>query len=130
MDAPTREECAVNRTTSNTPLQALVILNDPIFVEAARVFAQNAVKTGSGFDARLNWAFARALNRAPRPEERRILADLYQKSLAHFRASPVEAKQFIAVGEAPAANLNPTELAATAMVTRAILNLHEVITRN
>src|SRR4029078_10987656 len=51
-DAPTREECTINRTTSNTPLQALVLLNDPIYVEAARVFAQNLLKEGRGFDDR------------------------------------------------------------------------------
>ncbi|HEV8145555.1 MAG TPA: PSD1 and planctomycete cytochrome C domain-containing protein [Bryobacteraceae bacterium] len=132
MDAPTREECAVNRVNSNTPLQALELLNDPIFVEAARVFAQNILKSGGAtFDARLNWAFTRALNRAPDPDERKILSGLYQKSLAHFRATPAAANQFATVGEAPTpATLNRADVAATAMVARAILNLHETITRN
>src|SRR5262249_6262034 len=81
MDAPTREECTVNRVNSNTPLQALVMLNDPIFVEAARVFAKNAIASGGAtFDTRVAWAFERALNRAPTLEERRVLADLYRKS--------------------------------------------------
>ena len=67
-DAPTREECTVNRVNSNTPLQALVLLNDPIYVEAARVFAQNILKHGgAACDARIDWAFQRAVDRAPTP---------------------------------------------------------------
>src|ERR671923_424044 len=66
-DAPTREECTVTRVSSNTPLQALVLLNDPIFVEAARAFAGNILRSGRGVD----WAFETATGRAPRPDERR-----------------------------------------------------------
>src|SRR5258708_27182722 len=123
LDAPTREECSVNRVNSNTPLQALELLNDPIFVEAARVFAQNILKSGGAtFDTRLNFAFARALNRAPHADERKILSGLYQKSLAHFRADTAAAETFATVGEAPApAALNRADLAATAMVARPIL---------
>ena len=64
-DAATREECTVNRSTSNTPLQALVLLNDPTYVEAARVFAQNAYAAGGSPEARIDWAFERAVGRAP-----------------------------------------------------------------
>jgi hypothetical protein len=132
LDAPTREECSVNRVNSNTPLQALELLNDPMFVEAARVFAQNILKSGGAtFDTRLNFAFGRALSRAPNADERKILSALYQKSLTHFRTNPAAANQFVNVGEAPTpAALNRADLAATAMVARAILNLHETITRN
>src|SRR5256885_9420379 len=77
-DAPTREECTVNRVNSNTPLQALVLLNDPIYVEAARVFAAEILKHGGNLD----WAFQKAVNRAPTPEERRILTSLQARSLA------------------------------------------------
>jgi hypothetical protein len=129
-DAPSREECTVNRAASNTPLQALVMLNDPIFVEAARVFAQNSLHTG-GFHARLNWAFARALSRAPTPQERRILSGLYATSLARFRASPENARRFLSAGDAPLPPGGATpQLAAMTTVTRAILNLHETITRD
>ena len=71
-DAPTREECTVSRSISNTPLQALDLFNDPIYVEAARVFAQHAAAQGTrgDFDAQLAWVFDRALNRAPTAEER------------------------------------------------------------
>jgi hypothetical protein len=131
-DAATREECTVNRVNSNTPLQALVLLNDPVFVEAARVFAQNILKNG-GLDLgqQLNWAFLQALGRRPGPEEREILAGLFRKSLAQFRAAPSEAKAFLAVGEAPLPKeIGAPRLAAMATVARAILNLHETITRN
>jgi Protein of unknown function (DUF1553) len=140
-DAPTREECTINRVNSNTPLQALVLLNDPIYVEAARVFAQKILQRfpAGGRDPtapadwalRVDWAFQRAVSRAPTPAERRALADLYAASLTQFRKSPDNARQLIHVGESPApASLPPAELAAMTTVTRAILNMHETITRN
>ena len=131
-DAPSREECTVNRMSSNTPLQALILLNDPIFVEAARVFAQNILKKGGPtLDARIDWAFLQAVSRKPTPAEREILADLHQKSLAEFAAQPQKAREFVRVGESPLATEGkPTELAAMTTVARAILNLHETITRN
>ena len=132
LDAPTREECTVNRVNSNTPLQALVLLNDPIFVEAARVFAQNTLRSGGKkFDDQLTWAFQRALNRAPEKEERRILTDLHSKGLRRFNSAPDAAAQFLSIGESPVAGeFDLRRLAAMSTVTRAILNLHETITRN
>jgi hypothetical protein len=131
-DASTREECTVNRVNSNTPLQALNLLNDPIFVEAARVFAQNALKKGGPtLNARITWAFMQALGRRPTPDESQILANLYQKSREDFRANPQRAVSLLEVGEAPVAkDLKPNDLAAMTLVTRAIVNLHETITRN
>jgi hypothetical protein len=136
-DAPTREECTVSRSISNTPLQALDLLNDPIYVEAARVFAENAAHGDSrapsppGFDAQLAWIFDRALNRAPSAEERSILRGLYERNLRRFSANPASAREFLSVGETPLApNVNIVRLAAMATVTRAVLNLHELITRN
>jgi hypothetical protein len=131
-DAPTREECTVNRVNSDTPLQALDLLNDAIYVEAARVFAEHILKDGGRTEAqRLDWAFFRALSRKPTPAERRTLAALYSKNLARFQAAPDDAKQLIRVGDAPvASNEPPAELAAMTTVARAILNLHETITRN
>ena len=134
-DAPTREECTVNRTGSNTPLQSLVLLNDKTFVEAARVFAQRMLADGGrAIDKRIEFAFERALNRAPAAGERAILRDLYVRELARFRAAPKDAAALVATGEAPlpspAARVNAVELAATTSVARAILNLHETITRN
>ena len=129
-DAPTREECTVSRSISNTPLQALDLLNDPIYVEAARVFAQNAASHGS-FDAQLAWIFDRALNRAPTAEEGSILRRLYERNLKRFATAPASAREFLAQGEMPLpANVNSVRLAAMATITRAVLNLHELITRN
>jgi hypothetical protein len=128
-DAPSREECTVNRVNSNTPLQALDLLNDPIYVEAARYFAQNVLKNG-GVDA-IDWAFERALGRRPAEKERQVLVKLYQESLTEFRADPKAAGDFIHTGEKPVdPHVKPAELAAMTAVTRAILNLHETITRN
>ena len=131
-DAPTREECTVNRVNSNTPLQALVLLNDPTYVEAARVFARNIIEQGGkSFDMKLNFAFSRALGREPSPEERDILTGLYTRNLARFRASPAKAREFLAVGESPNPHsLEPVHLAAMSTVARAILNMHETITRD
>jgi hypothetical protein len=131
-DAPSREECTVNRVNSNTPLQALVLLNDPIYVEAARVFAENTLKRGGQtLNAQLSWAFERAVGRKPTLPERRALADLYGKSLLRFRRDPVSAKNFLHIGDAPIPKeANAARLASMMTVTRAILNLSETITRN
>jgi hypothetical protein len=138
-DAPTREECTINRINSNTPLQALVLLNDPIYVEAARVFAQNLLRQDRTLDARIDRAFERTVSRDATAAEHRTLDDLYRKSLAEYRQSPEEAEALIHSGEAPlpaasalksGAPLGPAEFAALTVVTRAILNMHETITRN
>ena len=130
-DAPTREECTINRVTSNTPLQALVLLNDPIYVEAARVFAQNMLKHSHAWNDRIGWAFQRAVDRTPSPAERRILSDLYHQASEQFQHSPADAKALIQEGESPVPeDLKPAELAAMTTVARAILNMHETITRN
>jgi hypothetical protein len=131
-DAPSREECTVNRVNSNTPLQALDLLNDPIFVEAARAFAQNTLKNGGRtLDGQIDWAFVQALDRKPTPQERQILSDLHKQTVADLSAKPPRAQELLGIGEAPVdKKLKPTEVAAMTMVTRAILNLHETITRN
>lgn len=131
-DAPTREECTVNRVSSNTPLQALVLLNDPIYVEAARVFAAKALEQGGhGWKRQIDWAFVRALNRHPSKQESKILGGLHRASLKRFKHSQGEAQQLVSVGEAPVpTELKPNDLAAMTTVARTILNLHETITRN
>ena len=140
-DAPTRDECTVSRSISNTPLQALDLLNDPIYVEAARAFAQNAAAQGGtrpaspasqpSFNAQLAFVFDRALNRAPTAEERSILQRLYDRNLKRFAADTAGAREFLSSGETPLpANVNAVRLAAMTTITRAVLNLHELITRN
>jgi hypothetical protein len=126
-DAPTREECTVNRVNSNTPLQALVLLNDPIYVEAARAFASKILRHGGSID----WAFQEAVSRPPTGKERAILAGLHDRSLAQFKRSPAAAQSLIHEGEASVPqDLRPAELAAMTTVARAILNMHETITRD
>jgi mono/diheme cytochrome c family protein len=130
-DAPTREECVINRSNSNTPLQALVLLNDPVYVEAARVMAQNMMKGAAKLDQRIDWAFQRAVSRRASAAEQRTLARLYQNSLRQYRANPAEAKQLLSVGEAPLPQqARAPELAALTTLARAILNMHETVTRN
>lgn len=131
-DAPSREECTVNRVSSNTPLQALVLLNDPIYVEAARVFAEHILRHGGeSIERKIDWAFLRATGRRPNAEERSILRGLYDRNLQRFQREPAAALEFISAGEAPAAGgVRVPELAAMMTVARAILNTHETITRN
>jgi uncharacterized protein DUF1553/uncharacterized protein DUF1549/cytochrome c len=131
-DAPTREECTVDRPRSSTPLQALVLLNDPNFVEAARVFAQKTIKDGGASDAdRLTWAYRRALSRNPKPEEAAILTDLLTHHRDEFAKNVDGAKKLLAIGDsALPKDVTPAELAAWTSVARVILNLHETITRN
>jgi len=131
-DAPTREECTAQRPTSNTPLAALVLLNDPSFVEAARVFADRVLSEGGeSFDARLDDLYRRALSRKPDDTERALLSNLWNESLDFYRSDPEAANKLIAVGQKPVtAGSDPAELAAWTCVTRAVLNLNESITRN
>ena len=131
-DAPTREECTVNRVNSNTPLQALDLLNDPIFVEAARVFAENILdKGGNTVDAQLSWAFERSLERKPDASELKVLRDLHRNAALHFETDRTGAAGLLAIGESPLpATMKPEDLAAMTSVARVILNLHEAITRD
>ncbi|MCS5616986.1 MAG: DUF1553 domain-containing protein, partial [Pirellulales bacterium] len=131
-DAPSREECVAERPRSNTPQQALVLLNDPIYVEAARVFAQKLMSEGGeSLAERINWAYRRILCREAEAWELETLGRLYQKQFAGFSADKDAAGKLVAVGEyAAAVELPAVELAAWMSVTRAILNLHETITRN
>lgn len=131
-DAPTREECTVNRPRSNTPLQALVLLNDPTYVEAARAFAERVIRDGGNDVApRIEHAYRLALSRKPRPAEATVLAKLYERQIAEFRADPASAREALNVGDRPAPrDIDTNELAAWTSVARAILNLYETTTRN
>jgi mono/diheme cytochrome c family protein len=130
-DAPTREECTCERPRSNIPQQALVLLNDPIYVEAARVFAERIMKEG-GQDAesRIRFVYRRALQRAAKPEEVKLLHELQAKHLAQYQADKGAAAALLNVGaHAAPADIDAAELAAWTSVARVILNLHEGITR-
>ena len=130
-DAPSREECTVARPRSNTPLQALVLLNDPTYVEAARTLAERVVLKGGKSPAeRLKFAYATVLQREPRPEESKLLLALLNKHRSDYRKDPKAAADLLTVGLKPASKDIPAdELAAWTSITRVLLNLHETITR-
>ena len=131
-DAATREECAAERNRSNIPQQALVLLNDPSYVEAARSFAARILREGSGDDtARLTWAWRQALARAPLDSELSALRRLLESQRTAFAKDPEAAAQFTQTGKAPTpAGFDPVQWAAWTDVARALLNLHETITRS
>lgn len=130
-DAPNRETCTVKRGRSNTPLQALALLNDPQFVEAARFLAERMLtEAGDSPEERLNHAFNLAVSRPARPEELAVLRDLYEKELAGFAGDPERAQALLGVGLSPAnPDLDPSELAAWSTVASVILNMDETITK-
>ena len=130
-DAPARDECAAARTVSNTPQQALTLLNDPTFVEAARGFAARLLEDDSAHDdaARLRLAYRMALNREPRDNEAASLATFLVQMRETFKASPGDADKSLATGLSPRPALDSIELAAWTQVARVLLNTQEVITR-
>ncbi len=130
-DAPSREECCAERTRSNIPQQALVLLNDPTYVEAARAFAARILKEGGGSpEERLDWAFQEALQRKPRAEEVKTLMTVLDKNRSIYQADAPAAEAVLKSGQAPVpAPIDKVELAAWMHVARVLLNLHESITR-
>ena len=129
-DAPARDECAAARTNSNTPQQALTLLNDPAFVEAARVFAERLLAEKAHDDpARLKAAFGLAMNREPKAKEVAALTGFLTKQRNHYQAAPEDATKLLAIGLAPKADLDPVEHAAWTQVARVLLNAQETITR-
>ena len=132
MDAPSREECIARRPRSNTPTAAMVLLNDPSFVEAARVFAARIIREGGKTEkSRLEFAWKTALSRTPDLEERNILGLLYNAAKKEYSAESAEAAALGSVGQAPKAEgVDPSELAVWTTMARAILNLGETNNRN
>jgi hypothetical protein len=130
-DAPDREKCTARRARTNTPLQALALLNDPTYVEAARALAQRILsEAGSDAGERLDTAYRLAMARRPSPNERDVLLTLLDQQLKTFEAGPTAAKELLQVGESkPNPNLNQNELAAWTTVASTILNLDETITK-
>ncbi len=122
-DAPDREKCTARRLMTNTPLQALVLMNDPTYVEAARVLAERTMKEGGKDETqRINYAFERATARKPAPREAAVLREILHQKTA--------TEKVIHIGDSkPDAKLNPTELAAWTTLASVILNLDETITK-
>ena len=130
-DAPSREECAADRTRSNIPQQALVLLNDPTYVEAARAFAAKLLGPAGGDDrSRIRTGFREAVQRVPDAAEEGALLRLLQRHRADYKARPDDAGKFLNVGQlALPAQIDKSELAAWTHVARVLLNLHETVTR-
>jgi hypothetical protein len=130
-DAPARDECAAARTNSNTPQQALTLLNDPAFVEAARVFAARLLNEApaANDEARLKRAYHLALNRDPKAKEVQSLQTLLKNQTEHFTANPADATKLLKIGLAPQTQLDPAKHAAWTQITRVLLNTHETLTR-
>jgi hypothetical protein len=127
-DAPNGEMSCVRRTRSNTPLQALTTLNEPLFVESAQAFARRVLKEGGAEDReRLNYAFRLATARTPSPVEAGVLLELLAKEEKRIAEGWVSAQEI--AGKAPTGEIAPTRVAAWTVVARVVLNLDETITK-
>lgn len=130
-DAPDRETCTVRRSRTNTPLQALVLMNDPTYVESSRKIAERLMTQGGArIEDRITLAFRLATGRSPTARETGILTANYHKQLAIYQADPAAAEKLLKTGESPRnLALDRAELAAWTMVANTILNLDETITK-
>ena len=131
-DAPNREMCIVDRGATNTPMQALVTLNDPQFAEAARVLAESLLRDESATDdhSRIGLAFERIVSRVPSDPERKAVAKLLESERARYRETPDDAIRAVSIGESPQAKeIDSVEHAAWAQVAALLLNLSEALTR-
>jgi hypothetical protein len=132
-DAPNRENACAKRNRSNTPQQALVLLNDPGFVEAARALAEAPARLAphQADEEGIGWIWSRALARKAGAEELSVALALLQEERIRFGADPEATRALLAVGMRPLPDdLTSTELAAWTQVSRLVLNLHETVTRN
>jgi hypothetical protein len=130
-DAPDRETCTVRRARTNTPLQALILLNDPTYVEAARKLAERMLREGGETPAdKAQFAFRLCTARLPTAEEERELVAAYEAQKAHYAGDLEKAQSLLKVGESPAdAAFDPAELAAWTIVASVVLNLDETVTK-
>ncbi len=129
-NAPTREECTVRRERTNTPLQALVTMNDPQFFEAARALAEDAVLSRKEFDQRLDLMTARLLARPFADRERQVAREAHRDYMRYYDAHPDQAAEAIAVGDSnPSGQADKTELAAWTMLANQLLNLDEALNK-
>ena len=129
-DAPSFEYCTANRPRTNTPLQALTTMNDPQFVEAARVLAERVLQSKSTMDERLVEAVRLCLTRPPAPRELEYLRGLCERQMRRFAADPDAAGKLVHHGRSPVAfEVSPTELAAWTVIANVVLNLDETVTK-
>lgn len=133
-DAPSREECTAARPRSSTPLAALVLLNDPSYVEAARSLATLVLKKHASAEKRINLIFQRAFSREGMESERKVVQELLASQLAFYEANIQKANELISIGQTPKPTneelqVSDAELAAWTSVCRAIMNMHEFVLR-
>jgi len=130
MDGSNRDQCEVKRSRTNTPLQALVLLNDPVVLESSRVFAERLAQKNSTIEEKTIEAFRSIVARAPKPEELKVLLTYYEEEKKDFDQSPEKAREFIAVGEYPQTEIKDVaSVAALMQVVHTIFNLEESITK-
>jgi hypothetical protein len=130
-DAPNREICAVERSATNTPLQALVLLNDVQFVEAGRALAERMLEHGEDDRQRLRWAFEECLSRPPNGRELDVITAALERERRHYAANPDSAAVYLTHGESPRDEQIPAaEHAAWSQVATLIMNLSEAVVRN
>ena len=129
-DQPSREFCTVKRTQTNTPLQALALMNEVTYVEASKKFAERMMFKGKTARKRVAWGFRSATSRIAAEKELAILMKGYQSRLTIYLENPIAAKQLLSQGESNVANHLPkAQLAALTTVASVILNLDEVINK-
>ena len=129
-DATSREVCTVKREVTSTPLQALVLLNDPQFFEASRIFAERMIKSKDTLEEQITHGFRLATSRYPKEEELNILVDLYNSQYQYYRQNRDKAYQVLSVGEKPRdINLYSVKTAAMTMVANTLLNHNETYTK-
>jgi hypothetical protein len=130
-DAPSREKYCTRRERTDTPLQALVTMNDPAFVEAARHLGARMLEHDRNSEARLEYGFRLVTARPPVSGEKAVLKEALKKYQTRYRSDGEAARKLIAVGESPVnENLNPADLAAYTMVANMLLNLDETLNKN
>jgi hypothetical protein len=129
-DAPDRETCTVRRSRTNTPLQALVLMNDPTYVEASRKLAERMMTEAKAPEERFALAFRLATGRPPSEKEMSVLGNIFNKQVNAYRQNPKAALALLSVGDSPRNQELPVaELAAYTIVASVILNLDETITK-
>jgi hypothetical protein len=131
-DAPSREQCRARRERTNTPLQALLTMNDTQYFEASRHLGYRMLREGGADDGdRLRFGFQLVTARAPTASECAVLGDTLKRQRTYFCSAPEAAKKAVSVGESPVpSDVAAPELAAYTMVANLLLNLDEVVTKN
>lgn len=130
-DATGRETCTARRERTATPLQSLVLLNDPQFTEAARVLAQKLIEQkGASLDERIQSAFRLLTSRNPTGREMQILNQMYREQKSHFEAVPESAREYLSIGDTPRdTNLNPADHAAMTVLVKSLMSFDECVTK-